>query len=272
MRNRLALFAILLAALVFAGFQLGTLKVTVEANKDGSAHVEEKIHMFITSTDSINLYMGSLTRNDIATWKDRIGLNDIRHHVSSNVVEIRNMRIRPQPVDKCNLGAGTCEANLIFDYDVYPIMHNDTAVNGTGLFITENFKPRTTRYRLNPGALSFATTSDGDIMLPKEATLTLIIPKDASNIYVQPLPQDMVDMRPPLKGVSTFAWGNTVLPKFEFTFEREESLETEILQFFQSIQDYVSDAISGPQGIAIILIVLVAAGSFVYLNRMKKKK
>jgi hypothetical protein len=272
MRNRLALFALLLAAVVFAGFQLGTLKVTVEVNKDGTAHIEEKIHMFINSTDSINLYMGSLTRNDLATWKDRIGLNDIRYHVSSNVVEIRNLRIRPQPVQRCNLGAGTCEADLIFDYDVYPIMHNASIVNNTGLFITENFKPRTTRYDLNTAALSFGTTSDGDIMLPKEATLTFIIPKDSSSIYVQPLPQDLADMRPPLKGVTTFAWGNTVLPKFEFTFEREESLETEILQFFQSIQNYISAAIYGPQGLAILLILLVAAGSLVYLNTVKKKK
>lgn len=265
-------FLMLILSTASAGFELKSLHVTITVNPDGSAYVEEKIYLFLTSPDDVELYESGMSINDLATWKERIGLGDIRYHIGTATVDVRNIRIRPQPVEKCSTVTGACFATLMFDYGASPFTINGTPVEGTGLFIMEKFKPRTTRYTLNPKSLSFEVTADGDIVLQKNVVLTIILPQDAKNIYAQPIPKDLIDSRPPFKGISTFSWENTILPKFEFSYEREESLESEVLQFFQSAQQHVSSIIFGPEGAAAILILLIVVVSYVYLSRAKKRK
>jgi hypothetical protein len=257
---------------VSASFELKSLHVTLAVNPDGSAHVDERIDIFLSSPDDVELYNSGMTINDLATWKERIGLGDIRYHMGMAQVDIKNIRIRPQPVERCSTVSGACFSALLFDYDVSSYAVNGTTVEGSGLFTTEKFKPRTTRYTLNSNALSFDVTTDGDIVLQKNFILTIVLPKDAKNVYAQPLPKELLTMTPPFNGAYTFTWENTILPKFEFSYEREESLESEVIQFFQSAQQYVSSVISGPEGLAVIFICLILLASYVYIGKTKKKR
>jgi hypothetical protein len=276
MRGLPIFMALLLASIAFADFELRSLDVTIDVKPDGSAHVLEKLELYMGNTESVELYETGLSINDLGTWKERIGLNDVRYHLDPAVVSISNIRIRPQPISRC-IAVGDvrsqCFTTLIFDYDVSNLGTNATGRKGTGLFSLENFKPRTTRYVINRGALSFDTNKNGDIVIGKNTKLTITIPKDSTNIYIQPIPKDLEgSVQPPFKNIYSFSFDNVLLSKFEFTFQREETLDREVFSTFQSLQQSLMGALSGPQGLAVAAIAIVIILSFLYLTRVKKRK
>ncbi len=277
MRKLLAICFIFLFALpLYSEFQLRSLKVQVDVDEEGNAHVEEKIDLYLTSRDSVDLYDSGLSSNDLATWRERIGKSDIRHHFDRAVVQIENIRIRPQPVSRCtSIGEqrSNCHATLIFDYDVLPFTVNGSEVPETGLFSKDNFKPRTTRFILNRNALSFGVNQEGDVVLSKDTELAITIPQEAENIYIQPLPQNLeedVDSIP--DSMRTFTWGGIILPKFEFTYEIERSLESEVLEFFDNFAESAASLFSTTEGLVVLLLIGIFVASFVYLNVVMNRK
>ena len=255
-----------------ANFILQSISVTIEAQKNGDAHIVEKISMFLDSQDSVDLYKSSLGISDIASWRSRIGLSDIRFHVSTAEVGIVNLRIKPQPVERCSTFDGTCWATMILDYTATPLYNKTERINTTGVFFLEQGRPRTTRYSINPQAISLKRTDSGDILLDPYVTLTIIIPSDSVVESLQPIPSDLADtVQPPFKGVSTFTWKNAILPKFELVFTREDTLESEIIQFFNNYSNRLTSFFLGPEGLALVVIILVVVASYVYLNTVEKK-
>lgn len=171
----------------------------------------------------------------------------------------------------CNDFKGTCQATLFLDYDTYPIASNESLFPTSSLFIADSFKPRTTRYTLNTYAVTLGASEAGNIVLDRNTNLTLIIPDNAKNMRIQPQPQRFEQGY--LQGASfkKYTWTNSVLPDFEFSYEYEETLESEVLGFFGSFQKSAQKSIFGPDGMAILAILAVIGGSYIYLNFIVKK-
>ncbi|MFA5105634.1 MAG: hypothetical protein WC506_01615 [Candidatus Micrarchaeia archaeon] len=266
---------VLLSTVAHSAFLLRSLQITIDAQKNGDAKVNEKIAMFLDSQNSVDLYKSGLSINDLGSWKERTGMSEMRYHVSSAKVSIENIRIRPQPLEKCNTVDGTCYATIIIDYTAAPILQpaGANATNQTtGMFLMENYRPRTTRYTLNPDTISTKKTDSGDILLDQYTTLTIKIPEDAKLESLQPIPPALVDtLVLPSKDYHTFTWTNAILPKMELVYTIEDPLEDEIIDFFGTLEANASNLFLGPSGAAIIIIVGISVVSFVYFNRVSGK-
>ncbi|MBS3069834.1 hypothetical protein J4441_05710 [Candidatus Micrarchaeota archaeon] len=275
-----AAFALLflLSGTAFASFEFRSLSVQISINPDASAHVEEHISIFITGNQSRQIYEDSRLFNDLSTWRERLQLEEIRHHISRAAADITHFRTRPDPVERCNPQLETCFASLTFDYDIPA-----TAANfpGGGLIIAQNYKPRTWRYALNPQALSFETSKNGDIIISKQITLSISIPQDSKKIFFSRTPDGLNaagdftrDGSNALYYAGTarsFSWSGQTLSQFEFSFEREESLENEVLQFFKSAQERISYLFFSPEGPALLIMLAAVSLSIFYINHIRKR-
>jgi len=279
--SQLLLCVFLLAGPAAAGFELRSFSVDVNINNDGSSHVEERALIFITTAQSRELYEASRLNNDLSSWRELLGIEEIRQHVSRASVEVARFRFRAEAPERCNSIAGTCFASIVFDYDAIPVEKNDSARGG--IVGTYTYKPRTTRYVLNPVAFSFETSKTGDIILSKQTTLSITIPQDSQKIFFSRYPDNLADRTGNVLFDSkdnlnyyygilrTFNWEGQTLSQFELSFEREESLEKEVLQFFRIVQGRVSSLLFSSEGPAIVLILAVAAASVIYINHMRRR-
>jgi len=269
----LAFAALLLASLASADFEQRSLKVSIIVNPDGSAHVEESIRMFITGQQSIDLYENSFVYNDLSSWSNRTGLGDISNHVTRAITSVERLRIRPNTVDGCNTVAKTCYATLTWDYDV-----SDISQNQTGLVKRDYYKPRTTRFSINPSALAFPVSKNGDIILSKEAELKVTIPDDSQKVFFSKIPTNMVEAETPFTydrnanqkfytgPQRAFSWSGETLSQFELSFEREDSLESEILSFFSNLQKRIFAIIISWEGVALLVLAGIFALSVTALH------
>ncbi|MBM3229124.1 hypothetical protein FJZ26_01725 [Candidatus Parvarchaeota archaeon] len=267
------LFLFIMAGGASAEFLLRSVSINIEAQKNGDAHITEEISLYLNSKDSVELYKSGIAINDLGSWKTRTGIEEVRYHVSSAYVGVENLRIKPQKVKKCSQDYGTCNAILIIDYVATPIFNKTGKVEGTGVFLVEQNKPRTIRYSINPKALSLKVNDERDIILDRQTTLTISIPKNSLVESVQPLPSALSEqnIKVPFNDINTLSWRDEILSKYELVFIREESLESEILQFFSNASRKVSGLIMGPEGLALIIILAIAGSSYVYLNLVGKK-
>ncbi len=276
MRARFASFAmlalLLLGTVAHSAFVLRSLQITIDAQKNGDANVDERISMFLDSQDSVDLYKSGLSINDLGSWKERTGMSEMRYHVSAAKVNIRNIRIRPQPLEQCNNVDGTCYATIIIDYTATPLDVNGSGNSTTGMFLLDKYRPRTTRYTLNPDTISTKRTESGDLLLDQYTSLTIKIPSDAKLEALQPIPSDLIDtLELPSSTNHTFTWKNAILPKMQLVYTIEDPLETEIIEFFGSLEGSATSLFLGPSGAAIIIILGVSIVSYVYLNRVSIK-
>jgi len=274
----LAVFALLiLVSSVSADFYMRSLSVFININLDGSANVEERVTMTMNSTQSRELY--DITRSaysDLATWKDRTGLSEMRHHISRANTEITDIRVLPQAVDFCNSFLGICQASVLIDYRV------PASENGSGLIRMEHYKPRTANYSLQQDALSFEQTKTGDIILPPNTNITIAIPQAAQKIYFSTVPSNLADdsanfrfdqsanTRYYVGPERIFTWQGDTLSNFQFTYEIESPLESEVLDFFHTSEQSVITLFMGPEGIAAFILLAAAAASIYYFNRLSK--
>ena len=67
-----------------------------------------------------------------------------------------------------------------------------------------------------------------------------------------------------------FDWQGDTLSNFQFTYEIEFPLETEVMEFFRSTQDSVINIFLGPEGIAALIILAAGAATVYYFNRLNK--
>ena len=173
------LFVLLLAGAPAADFTMRSLSVFININRDGSVNAEERIEMVLHGSPSRDLYEATrATYSDLATWKNRTQLSEMRHHISRASADISDLRVIPQPVERCNSLLGICYAFVVLDYSV------PAGQNGSGLVIADRYKPRTTKYSLVQDALSFEQTKTGDIVLPARTNITISIPQTAEKMYL----------------------------------------------------------------------------------------
>ncbi len=271
---RKALFLLLLlAAAINAQFLIERVDVGIsDISADGSAKVHESIKFIMYGNYSSSIYDSGISNNELSFWSTNTGLKDVKFHVNPAKVDIRDLRLRPQPRTKCNPIQGICHGELILDYKAYPTyLDNQTLEieNGTGLFRIEKYKPRTRRYTINPQALSFTTTTEGNIILDDNVYLTISMPQDAIVLDINPQPADS-DARLPSQ-IESLTWTDIVLVKFSLVFDVEDSIDKEVSDFFGSIFLGASRMLGGPQGPALIGLVVVIIGSFLYIMMAKRR-
>jgi len=238
-------------------------------NEDGGARVKEVIKFSVSGDYERSLYQKGFTENELSYWAVTTGLSEIKLHINPNKVVIRDFRITPKPLKSCNVFLDMCQGELVIEYDTYPQFDEETGlpITDTGIFSLEQYKPRTNRYSLNPDALSFTTTEQDDIILPDDVYLYVNLPKLRSNTYANPLPDDIEESQ--LEYVDEFVWEDVILVKFSLEFDVEESLDEEIMDFFSNVFTRAVSTIQGEFGIAVIVIVGVLIGAYVYLKSVK---
>lgn len=260
-----ALLLMLMLACTYATFTITALDVIIDTNADGSAEVTEIMYLLITTNYHISIYKNGLSQNDLASWNALTGLSDMRYHVDNRYVDVRNVVVRPQPVSKCNPLADLCHGELRISYHVDAYRDKEgNAANSTGMFTVEEYKPRTARYELNSAVLEFEESELGDVILGKNQRLTIVLPEGATQVEVSPLPEDLEETG--AGGEKEFSWENTVLAHFRLSFEMEDNLDTEVLEFFMDARTTITDLVSGPQGPAVIILALVVIGAYIHLQ------
>ncbi|MCX6772069.1 MAG: hypothetical protein NTX79_08545 [Candidatus Micrarchaeota archaeon] len=284
MGNSYAVMAAVLPLLLLAGmphsdFSMKSLSVFVNINLDGSANIDEQLEMVINGNSSRELYETTRAAySDLTTWKTLTGLPEMRHHVTRAKTDVADLRIIPQAIERCNSFLGTCYATVAIDYKI------PATQNGSGLIQVDRYKPRTLRYSLQQDALSFEQTETGDLILPTGTVISIAIPQNSEKIFFSTVPTNLAgdpdedfkydstsNMRYYIGQKRIFKWSGNALSKFQFTYEVELPLETEVVDFFVGSQNAVSDLIFGPQGLAALFIILTAAASFYYMNRINSQ-
>lgn len=242
---------------------------------DGSAKVHESIKFIITGSYSQALYDVGFEHNDLAFWSTATGLKDVKKHINPTKGAISDFRLRPQPRTSCNPIQGTCHGELILDYYVHP-SYNISAdgrtkkpMLGTGLFNVEGYKPRTTRYTINPAALSFTTTEQNNIILDDNVYLTIHLPSDSITLDVNPLPTKS-DLSLPAR-VQELSWNDMILVRFLLVFDVERGLDSEVGAFFSDTLMNMVSIINSPHGYAIVLIGIILIGGYVYVGIFKRR-
>lgn len=268
MRHILLVF--LLCSFAHSAITLTAMDIMVSVNEDGSAEITEDLRLLITTDYDITSYKNGLTRNDLASWSSLTGLTDVRCHVDNRYVDISNVVVRPQPVYQCNPIADLCHGELKISYHVDGYRGKDgNIVNDTGLFLKEEYKPRTARYALNPSALGFEESGLGDVILGENERLSFVLPDDAKVIEVNPLPEGV--SRAGLAELREMSWENTVLARFNIVFEQEEGLDQEVLDFFMDARNGLMQVFSGPEGIALVALIVILVGGYIHLQTRVRK-
>jgi len=269
---RIALILLLLATTLSAAFLIEKVEVTVsDVQSDGSARVHESIKFIMYGNYSSSLYDSNIATNDLSRWSTDIGLKDIKMHLNTRLVDVRDFRLRPQPRTKCNPIQGTCHGELILDYRAHPTYNSTTGepLAGTGLFTVEKYKPRTKRYTINPPSLSFTTTPDGNIIMEDVVYFTINLPPESMTLDVNPQPADMDTPLPANMG--SLSWNDIVLVKFSLIFDVEDSIDKEVTDFFAGIIRGISDALSSPHGYALVLLIVILIGSYLYIIMARRR-
>lgn len=269
---RRLLILLLLVSIVSADFLIERVDVTISGIQgDGSAKVHEDIKFIMLGNYSMSIYDSGISNNELAFWSTNTGLKDVKFHVNTATVDVQDFRLRPQPRTNCNPIQETCHGELILDYSAYPTYANGTGdpVPGTGLFTVDKYKPRTKRYTVNPESLSFTTTPDGNIILDKNVYLNIEMPTESTLLDLNPTPEGFTTELP--AHVDALSWTDIVLVKFSLVFDVEESIDKEVSDFFGGILTGISDAISGPYGLSLILLVVVLIGSGLYIMMAKRR-
>lgn len=273
-----AVFLLLaIAGALSADFRLQSLSVFMNVNQDGSVNVEENLALAMNGS-STQLYRDTRSAySDLATWQNRTGLPEMRHHVSRAAADINNLRVLPQAISSCNPYVDLCLATVTLDYTI-----TATSENGSGLVEVSHYKPRTAKYSIQQDALSFDQTKTGDLLLPPSTNITISIPAEAEKIHFSSIPQNLQGNGADFRYDQTsntryytgtqriFSWQGDTLSNFQFTYEIEFPLETEVVQFFQSSQNSVISLFLGPEGLAALILIAAGAASVYYFNRLGK--
>ncbi|MEM2974486.1 MAG: hypothetical protein QW112_02575, partial [Candidatus Micrarchaeia archaeon] len=123
-KQRFILFSLsvlLCLGIAQAGFVRSFLSVDISINNDGSADVREELRFVMDDIYSVDSYSTWIkSANDLAGWRDRTKLADIRYHVDATEVSIKNTRLQPKDPDTCNYDKSKCYGTFIIEYQIEP--------------------------------------------------------------------------------------------------------------------------------------------------------
>ena len=267
---RRLLLLLLLFSLASAEFRITALDVLADVQPEGSGQVTERMHLIITTDYHISLYESYLSKTDLASWASATGLEDVRAHLDNRYVNIKDLVVTPSPTSSCNVLADLCHGELLITYEAEPYMDSDgNIVAGTGVFEAEEYKPRTTKYSVNPNALYFGESELGDVILGEKTRLTFMLPQGARIVEVSPAPDE--ESAGGGAGRTQMSWTNRLLSHFTLEFEIEESLDQEVVSFFIGARTKVADLIYGPEGMAVLALAVIIVGAYFFLQTKVKR-
>jgi len=266
---------LLLISISFGEFVLEEVTVYIhDIQPDGSAKVSESIKLFLYD-EANEEYDNGFNRNDLSFWSTITEIQDVKQHVNPAKVEISDFIVRPQPRSKCNPIQGTCHGELILEYTAKP-SYNTTQegdkvpIEGTGLFSVEKYKPRTTKYTIDPEALSFTKTSKGSLLLEENIYLRMGLPQETVVLDLNPKPED-IDADLPAR-INELEWNDIILVKFSVVFEVEEPLEKEVSEFFYDLFGSIQEILTGEYGGALLAIIIIIIGGYLYITIEKRTR
>jgi len=229
--------------------------------------------MYVTGDASKAQYQTGFNNNELSFWASTSGINEMRMHLYKNVVDVRDLRVLPQPLKKCNPLLDLCHGEIILDYKAYPYYNAETSeiLEGTGLVVMNQYKPRTTRFTINPKAFFFDVSDLQHVIIGEGMILNLNLPTRAKVIEVNPLPDKGEKIVFP-NYQSSFSWTNSILVDFYFVYEVEKGLDEEIIEFFSGTYKELGSTLWGIQGLAIVMLVVLLFIFYVSLTSIKSKK
>ncbi|MEW6329423.1 MAG: hypothetical protein AB1468_04860 [Candidatus Micrarchaeota archaeon] len=246
------LFLMMLAQSAQASFELSSFSVTIQAYKDGRAHVTEVFNIFLTDSETADTYeraKGAINLT-VESWRAQTNLQALRYYVSN--VDASSVILKPQRIAPPNPITGARDTSIIVEYDTL-----------TPLFNTTQTKPRTTHYELDRSLIVFESSASGEIIIPEKSNLTIIIPKNAMLLALSPQPDVPSEVSTPSSTQNVFTWlGRSTLTRFSTVFETEETLESEVIGFFRDSQARFVDFITSIWGVLLVLVALIALAAW----------
>lgn len=227
MRLILGLFSVMLICLLsgntFAYINATYLNTTVVLNTSTTARVIETVTINMSNSSVPQYLQDRLAINlTLSGWASALHSNLIIQHIFNPSSSIGGFTLLPGPLVYSN--SRTAQASLTISYLAY----NISTVTNVG--------PRKFDYIFNSTALNFQHSASGEA-LPPNARFNIIIPKGTSLISIYPAP----DFPPPnffgtYSNVTQFSWyEGEPLSKFKFSYLVTESLQDEVVSYFNSV-------------------------------------
>ncbi len=260
------LIILLLLNFAFAEFQLQKFEIITKLNENGSTNVEERINIIMFGQYSRQLYESGYNDNTFSGWQKITNISEIKAHMSTKSTDLKNILIRPQPPRKSS-SEEIWFSQIIISYVAFPYYDKERKmINNTGIVKMEKYKPRTTRFTLNETIFNLPRTETGDIQLDKKTTLSIILPDNAIITHLNPITESLCDAKFPLQS-KTLNWsGELTLVQFSLTYEVEQSLDKEVVEFFSDFQKDISTNRLGQEEIIALIIAAILAFSYFYLR------
>lgn len=275
MRKLAVLVLLLFVSLSLAEFEIKSIDVTVKMNDDGSAEVKESIQLYLFGAESKSLYLTGMQNNEFSFWSNLLNLPGFRTHTNPLVVDVKDFKIIPQQVAKCSNTYNYCIGEIYFEYKGYPYYNKSSGqiIPGTGFFSFDDYKPRTTKFIVNPNAFSFESTEVEHVQsIGEDTTLTIILPKGSKVLELSPMPKDLEGINIPTSDYTTFSWSETLLVKFTFVYEYEKGLDDEMVVFFSDTYSSLKTVLFGREGIPMLILIIILVSFYIALTSLKSAK
>jgi hypothetical protein len=224
----------------FAYLNATYLNTTVVLSNSTDARVVETLTINM-SNSSVGQYLQDRQAINltISQWSSVLHTNLLIQHIFNPSSSISGFTLLPGPLLYSN--GKSAQASLTISY----LAHNISTVSNIG--------PRKFEYTLNGTVLNFEHSASG-VSLPPNSRFNIIIPKESVLVSVYPAP----DFPPPnflgtYNNVTLYSWYESEpLSKFTFSYLVTESLQGEVVTYFQSIY------FSYTQQLYLLIIILVS--------------
>jgi len=246
---RYALLAIALSVLMLvqftgASYSVTHLNVTAVLNRNMSASVSEVLTLEISNASVSQYTTNRLALNlTLSTWQSLVGPMLVQHLINPTS-GVHSFKFLPGAVFR---NASGNYAYLLMSYEVA----NATTMNRTG--------PRSYLYNFNDKVMNFEHGISGEV-LPSNTTFTIIVPQGAVINSAYPIPDAPASaFTTNYRNVTSVSWfDGEPLSTFEFSFTLNESMETEVIQFFSGLYKFFGYSIY-------VIVALIIIAFIVYL-------
>ncbi|MFI5412269.1 MAG: hypothetical protein ACHQX1_00045 [Candidatus Micrarchaeales archaeon] len=244
------LFSLFVVQLSHASYLVTTINTTVSLNTNTSAQVVEILRVSVNNNSVSQYSTDRLALNlTLSQWQTLMGPSLVQHIVNPRG-SIYNFDFLPGPL--INSANGKI-AYLVMSYSVT----NVTTINQTG--------PRTFLYQFNPANFNYQNAVSGQV-LGQNTTLHIILPTGARIDRISPPPDvPVAGFEQNYRNVTSLTWSSDEsLSAFTLTYTVQESLQDEVLSFFDSLYARL--------GTFAFVIIILAIALFIIYTYLKARK